>query len=404
MINIALVSHSPNVHGSERSLICLANLFYRSWEIYPFLLIPIPENGEIATVAKSYDLDIIYTPANPWYIYKSPEKSDEFDLFCTTISEHIKVYIELYKKINADVVIVNTLTNFIPNVAAYILGIPVITWIHGVLDASIVPGIDASYKAIVDREMIRLSNRVIYCSAWTEKYFEKYVPKEHSVLIPNWTHKPSNHVDYNHTSKTFICLNSMEIKKGCHILVEAAKIVKDSGYDFRVDFYGVGIECQNLINQIDDLKLNDFVSLKPRTTDVETLYNNCTALIQPSFYESFGRTIIEAMSYKRPVIAAASADPENNIKDGKSGFRIDTGDSKQLAEKMIYILENPKKAENMGIKGYKLFKSHLNGKKAKKKLRKLIYKTNKLVPTHKEQLAFEALNLIHKNSFNNEWR
>jgi len=404
MINIALVSHSPNIHGSERSLVCLASLFYKSRKICPFLLIPIPENGEMATVAKSNDLDIVYTPPNPWYIYKSPERTKEFDLFCTTIREHIKEYIELYKKINADVVIVNTLTNFIPNIAAYILGIPVITWIHGVLDASIVPGVDASYQAIVDKEMIGLSNRVIYCSAWTEKYFKKFVPKKNAILVPNWTLEPSNHVTYNQNGKTFICLNSMEIKKGCHILVEAAKILKDSGYDFQVNFYGAGIEYQNLIEQINNLELNDFVSVKPRTTDVETLYNNCTALVQPSFYESFGRTIIEAMSYKRPVIAATAADPENNIKDGISGFRIDPGDSKQLAEKMIYILENPQKAEDMGKKGYKLYKARLNGKKAKKKLTKLIYKTNKLVPTLKEQLSFDVLNDIHKNSFNIERR
>jgi len=402
MINVALVSHSPHMHGSERSLVCLAKLFHNSRKICPFLFIPTPENGEMTTVARGFDLDILYTPPNPWYIYQSPERSEAFNLFCDTISEQIKIYIELYKTINADVVIVNTLTNFIPNVSAYLLGIPVITWIHGVLDASLIPGVDASYQTFVDQEMIRLSNRVIYCSAWTKKHFEKIVSKKHSALIPNWTPKPTNHIAYDPALKTFICLNSMEIKKGCHILVEAAKIVKDSGYTFRVDLIGAGVECQNLIDQIEFLELHDFVSIKPRTTDVEALYHHCTALIQPSFYESFGRTIIEAMSYQRPVIAASSADPENNIKDGKSGFRIDPGDSKQLAQKMIYILEHPKKAEDMGKKGYRLFKSHLDGKKAKRKLKKLIYKTSKLVTTPKEQLAFEALNRIHNNSFEME--
>lgn len=401
MINIALVSHSPHLHGSERSLLTLARLFNKEIDgINSILMLPVPENGEFATAAKNYNLDTIYTPPNPWYIYKSPYKAKEFYEFCNTIKKQIAEYICLFNKINANIVVNNTLTNFIPSVASYLLNIPIITWVHGVLDSGAIPGIDPNYQKFVDIEMCKLGNKVIYCSKWTEEYFKDYIPKEDTALIPNWTLEPSKFVPYYKGGKTFVCLNTMEIKKGIKVLIDAANILKDLGYDFKIDLYGSGPEYSNIVSQINKLGLNKYVTIKPRTVEVETVYDNCIALVQPSLYESFGRTIIEAMSHKRPVIAAYTADPEKNIKNNLSGFHVKQGNAKELAEKMIYILENPEKAEIMGEEGYKIFKMRLNGDIAKEKLIKLINQTINLKPTQSQELAFKSLNNIHKNIFN----
>ena len=405
MINVALVSHSPHLHGAERSLVNLAGLFCdssailngKSNQIHPILMVPIPEKGEMSTVAQSEGLDMVYTPPNPWYIYKSPNNTQDFDMFCEKVKDYTKTFIELFTKIKADVVLVNTLTNFAPNIAAFKLGIPTVTWIHGVLDASMIPGIDILYQSVIDREIISMSNKPIYCSKWTEKQFKNIIQKKDSITIPNWTIEPFKHVPYDKTGNEFICLNSMDSKKGINVLVDAAKILKDEGRKFHVSLYGIGYELQNIINQVNALDLNDCVSISPRTTDISKPYNECNALIQPSFYESFGRTTIEAMSYKRPVIAATTADPEKIIVDGKNGFHVEPGNSRQLAEKMYYILNNSKEAENIGVNGYKTFKSRFNGNSAKKDFTKLIYELYKarLKPTPEQQLAFDTLNLIH---------
>lgn len=410
MINIALVSHSRNLFGAERSLVSLAGLFSnksafgcrKSNQIHPILMIPTPENGEMSEVAQSCGFDMVYTPPNPWYIYKSPNDQQNFDIFCKNIKEYTKTFIELFKENKVDVVLINTLTNFIPNIAAFMSGLPAITWIHGVLDASSIPGIDTQYQTIMDREIINLSSKLIYCSKWTEKHFESFTNKKHSVTIPNWTLEPVEFTSYDKAGSKFICLNTMQPKKGINVLIDACKILKDKRYKFHVALYGMGPELQNIIDQVNSMDLNDCISINPRTTDVAKLYNGCNALIQPSYYESFGRTIIEAMSYKRPVIAAVTADPEKNIVDGISGFHVEPGNSRQLAERMIYIISNLQEAENMGINGYKIYKSRLNGKNAKKKLTKLIYRLYKMQPkpTQTQYLDFDVMNLIHKGSFN----
>lgn len=406
MINLALVSHGPNMHGSESSLVSLAGLFSndfnsskrKSDEINSILMIPERKEGEMAKVAQCRGTNMLYTPPNLWYIYRSPNNAENFHIYCKQVKEDVEKFIELFKEVKADIVVVNTLTTFVPHIAASILKIPAITWIHGVIDPLVVPGIDAFYQSFIDRAVISLSHKIIYCSSWTEKQFRHIVNEKDSITIPNWTLEPLVHVPYDVSSDKFICLNTMDSKKGINILVDAAKILKDRGYNFHVALYGIGHEIQNIINQINALELNDCVSVNPRTTNVSELYSQCAALIQPSFYESFGRTIIEAMSHKRPVIAATTADPEKIISDGKSGFYVEPGNSKQLAEKMIYVLNNKEKVKRIAEKGYKVYKSRFNGDIAKKKITRLIYTLHKkgFHQSDMQKFTFDALNLIHR--------
>lgn len=404
MINLALVSHSTFMYGAESSLVSIAALFQQKSNlsnsslkhIHPILMIPPPENAEMATVAQRDGFDMVYTSPNPWYIYRSPN-INYFGLYCDEIKRDVAAFMDLFKKNNIDIVIANTMTSFVPHIAAFLLQIPIITWVHGVIDPSMIPGIDNAYKSVIDKAVITLSNKIIFCSKWTQRQFENIVEKRHSVTLQNWAIEPSIHVPYDKSSNKFICLNMMEPRKGIDILVNAAKILKDKNYWFSVDLYGMGSEMPNIINQINTLGLNNYVFIKPRTTDVSKLYNECAAVMQPSIYESFGRTTIEAMSHKRPVIAAVTADPEKIVVDGKNGFHADAGNSEQLASKMAYILNNKQQAENIGRKGYKTYRSRFNGDLSRKKLTKLICEMHKRKSkaTDEQCFAFDVLNLLH---------
>jgi glycosyltransferase involved in cell wall biosynthesis len=46
------------------------------------------------------------------------------------------------------------------------------------------------------------------------------------------------------------------------------------------------------------------------------------------------------------------------VKDGVNGYLVEPRSSKQLADKIIKVLENPKKASYMGQNGYKLVKQN----------------------------------------------
>lgn len=72
-----------------------------------------------------------------------------------------------------------------------------------------------------------------------------------------------------------------------------------------------------------------------------------------SNWEGFGNALVEYMLKKKPVIGTAVGGIKDIIDDGINGFLIPTQRPDILADKIIYLLENPKIARKMGVKGYK---------------------------------------------------
>ncbi|MGH2639216.1 MAG: glycosyltransferase family 4 protein [Rhabdochlamydiaceae bacterium] len=71
----------------------------------------------------------------------------------------------------------------------------------------------------------------------------------------------------------------------------------------------------------------------------------------PSMMEGFGLTLLEAMTVGKPVVATRVGAIPEIIVDKSSGLLVDTGDSSQLAEAILQLLENPDAAKNMGANG-----------------------------------------------------
>lgn len=339
------------------------------------LFIPYPENEEMARECTEQGYDYTYTPSNPWYIYYSPGNTNTFPGFCQRVQWDIKNYKESLKVYNPDLVLINTLTNFSPYIAACQLGIPIVTWLHGVLDPVEVSGIiDPGYQRRIDHMLLNLSDGIIYNSSWTKRHWDKRMQHKNICVISNWYIAEDNiYVEPNKTNH-FICLNNFSKQKGCHLLVEVANELKRMGKVFQIHMYGTEpiYEIENLHKRIGELELWAYVHLHSRCNTISELYKESTCLLQPSYKESFGNTIIEAMAHGRPVIATDGADPEGIIHNGKNGYRIPKGSVEAFVNSMSEIIEHEEKTKKMGKKGYKDYIKYYNGRKAKKELEKFI--------------------------------
>lgn len=70
-------------------------------------------------------------------------------------------------------------------------------------------------------------------------------------------------------------------------------------------------------------------------------------LLLTSFYEGFGRVILEAMTFGIPCVSTKSGGPEDLIKRGLNGFIVDKRDPIELAKKCSIILKNKSKYQEM---------------------------------------------------------
>lgn len=69
--------------------------------------------------------------------------------------------------------------------------------------------------------------------------------------------------------------------------------------------------------------------------------------------EPFGMVVIEAMAMGKPVIATKAGGPMDSVVDGKTGFLVHMKDTKQMANAIVKLLENPTLAGEMGRNGRK---------------------------------------------------
>ena len=67
-----------------------------------------------------------------------------------------------------------------------------------------------------------------------------------------------------------------------------------------------------------------------------------------------GINILEAMACAKPTVGIKTNGLWDYIVDKQTGFLVDFNDEDEIAEKIIYLLENPEEARLLGLRGRKL--------------------------------------------------
>lgn len=172
------------------------------------------------------------------------------------------------------------------------------------------------------------------------------------IVVYNGIHiemiKQKNNYELNNPFK-IVCVSRLEHeKKGQDILLRAISLLKSKyNINIQLDLIGTGSSLQYLQNLSKELNIEtqvNFLGLKTR----EYIYNNlCNyhLFVQPSRYEGFGLTIIEAMAAKLPVLVSNIDGPMEVINYGEYGYWFESGNHEHLAERIYYIYNNYKSYE-----------------------------------------------------------
>ncbi len=290
MKKVALVSHSCYVCGAEKMLYNLAILL-KHIKLFPVVFIPksITEQP-LKELCDEKDISYVETNSYSLYIHFCSENK-------IPLSYKMKNEIEEYKRIfletGIEIVINNTLTSPVAVIAANELKIPVITWIHGVLDTYLLNNaFESDKKLLFDRLILSISDCNIACSSWVRNYYEN-MSLSLIKVIPNWTSQfeEVNSISLNDTKPPiFVCFNTFENNKGIFVLLEASRILKENGKKFEVHFYGEGVTSfkKKMHAYVKKHKLESVVIIKSKTNDIKSVYEECYCLVQPSYLESFG--------------------------------------------------------------------------------------------------------------------
>lgn len=149
-------------------------------------------------------------------------------------------------------------------------------------------------------------------------------------------------------------------------MIEALTIIHQRGYeDWTLKIAGWGnidaIRETARKRGIDDHI--QFLGSLDRPTLAAELANSDLAIL-PSHIENFGLSIAEAQACGLPVVSYRVGSIPEVIKDGQTAILVDLYDYAKLTDAIIFIIDHPDLAHEMGRKGQKFIRDHFSWQKA----------------------------------------
>ncbi len=221
------------------------------------------------------------------------------------------------------------------------------------------------------------------------------VNKEQVVICPNGV-APIDRVgsdkmavDSNHVCR-LLYLSNLIPTKGCNVLLDALRILKDKGVPFVCDFIGGDCPEQSaddfvaLIHQ-KQLEGSAFYRGKKYGVEKENFYRNADIFVFPTFYsaECFPLVLLEAMQYSLPCISTSEAAIPDIVEDGETGFIVHRNNAEALADRIELMIAHPEKRIAMGKNGKEKYQKEFTLNQFEERMKEVL---NSIIKNDKDYL------------------
>jgi glycosyltransferase involved in cell wall biosynthesis len=147
-------------------------------------------------------------------------------------------------------------------------------------------------------------------------------------------------------------------RKNLFTLIKSLLLVKNEVKDFKLIIAGKINDKEyfdETINYIKKNNLTENIQYLGKITEEQKYqeFSKMSFLVLPSLQETAPLIISEAFATGKPVIASNICGIPYMIEDDKTGFLINPRDEKDIASKIIYLMENSEITHSMGINGRK---------------------------------------------------
>ena len=172
------------------------------------------------------------------------------------------------------------------------------------------------------------------------------------AVIPNFSNvKRCTNADVRR-EKIAISVGRLEYQKNHLILLKAWLPIAKKYPEWKLEIWGDGQLKGSLEEFINEKGLQDFVSLKGTTTEIQKQYQRASFFVLSSRYEGQPLVVIEAMQMGLPCVCFAITGTSDIIENGKNGFLAVANDEKSLTnaiEQMIVAMDSFEKFSQNAI-------------------------------------------------------
>lgn len=241
-------------------------------------------------------------------------------------------------------------------------------------------GIEIWKKLPKTTEWIMNKSTVLTVSNFSMNELKKYNPKLKDVrLFPNCIKVKTDDVvlenpfkpeNYNVLSVTR--LSSSERLKGIDTVIKALSLLKEKIPNIKYSVIGKGDDVERLKKLASDLGVTEDIDFLGFVDDINAYYQHCDVFTLPSKKEGFGIVYLEAMQYKKPVIAVNYGGATDVVKDGETGYLCEYDDSKCLIDQIYNLYISNDLSKQLGCNGYSRLIEKFTFDTFKKKLESIL--------------------------------
>jgi len=211
----------------------------------------------------------------------------------------------------------------------------------------------------LELKLLKKVNGISAPSQFQASYYKDLVGKEVKAIpnpIASRFLEYSNHKYINTQYPIILYTGRIEYRKGSLVLLEALGLLLRNYPNTKLIIAGAH---HNSISELqwrkkivetgtaDNLQLLGHIHFDK----LQQYYHQASVFVMPSYYETFGISVIEAMAHELPVVVSRAGALPELVQSGHNGLTVPSGDAQALAGALKQILQDPIKAKQMGQAG-----------------------------------------------------
>lgn len=212
----------------------------------------------------------------------------------------------------------------------------------------------------VVKHMIKNADVVVALSASWRDFFTHQVGHSNVKIIENIVPPPTVKEVKDDRLVHFLFLGELGARKGIYDLLHAIADQHKS-LEGKAIFHIAGNgEVAQVKQLICDLELENLIKFEGWVTGDQKIHllNLADAYILPSYNEGLPISILEAMTYKLPIISTPVGGIPEIVTHEENGLLVSPGDTTALGEAIIRIFTNPNFRRSAGAISYAKVQSH----------------------------------------------
>jgi glycosyltransferase involved in cell wall biosynthesis len=221
------------------------------------------------------------------------------------------------------------------------------------------------FLRIFEEKMLERANKIIAVSHFTKRELLEYynVPEEKIRVIHNGVdvnkfkpaqdkRKVKEELGFNPDDIAILSVGRLYARKGLFTLIESmpAVVERFKNAKFIISGKGQSDEMRKLIAHAEKIGVKDSIIFTGYYPDkkLPKLYQAADVFAFSTFYEHHPFAVLEALSTGLPVVTTSVGGIPETIESGKNGFLVEPFNPKRFADRILYLLEHPAEAEQMG--------------------------------------------------------